>query len=275
MTEEHDRVTVAIRDDQVCRLGAALDTDTAMTLLAVASEDPSCWEDVLGYWPRYRTPAVCEFIDSLPISPVDLDAALDAINETDAWVVIDLAQKRIVTGREFQPVGRDAAFAMVVDGNGRQHCPLSVHLPPWWELHEQVDSHVIGQPRQAPIRRPEVNRAVLFGEALLADLAARVLAIVQSERWASRDKDGKRSYYAFTIEVHRDWLMTPRDDLGGLTPRQMLHGAHEWLDRLVWRSSCGSTTAAKSSLRRMTQSVTRRRRWAARRSRSTSTCAAN
>ena len=74
-------------------------------MIAVASEDPSCWEDVLGYWPRYRTPPVCEFLDSLPISPVDLDAPLDAINETDAWAVIDLAQKRIFTGREFQPVG--------------------------------------------------------------------------------------------------------------------------------------------------------------------------
>ena len=109
MTEEQDSVTVVIRDDEVCRLGAALDTDTAMTLIAVASEDPSCWEDVLGYWPRYRTPAVCEFIDSLPIAPVDLDAALSATNESDVWVLIDLAQKRILTGRTFQPVGRDAA----------------------------------------------------------------------------------------------------------------------------------------------------------------------
>lgn len=234
MTENHDLVTVVFRDDEVCRLGAALDTDTAMTLLAVASEDPGSWEDVIGYWPRYRTPAVCEFIDSLPLAAVDLYTARVAIDETDAWVLIDLDQKRIVTGRAFQPVGRDEAFAMVVDDDGRQHCPLSVHLPPWWELHEQVDADVIGQPRQSPIYRPEVNRDVLFGEALLADLAARVLAIVRSERWTPRDGDDKRSYYPLTIEVHRDWLMTPRDDLGGLMPRQMLHGAHEWIDRLVW-----------------------------------------
>ncbi len=156
------------------------------------------------------------------------------MNEAHAWVLIDLGQKRIVTGREFQPVGRDEAFAMVVDDHGRQHCPLSVHLPPWWELHEQVDTAVVGQPRQSPIQRPEVNREVLFGETLLADLAARVLAIVRSERWTSRDQNDQRSYYPFTIEVHRDWLMTPREDLGGLMPRQLLHGAHQWIDRLVW-----------------------------------------
>lgn len=234
MDENHDIVAVVIRDREDCRLGLSLDTDAAMTLIAVASEDPSCWEDVIGYWPRYRTPAVCEFLDSLPIVTVDLDTAFGAINETGAWVLIDLGQKRIATGRKFQPVGRDEAFAMVVDDDGRQHCPLSVHLPPWWELYEQVDAHVIGQPRQSPIRRPEVNREVLFGEALLADLAARVLEVVRRERWPSCDDASERSYYPFTIEVHRDWLMTPRDDLGGLMPRQMLHGAHEWIDRLVW-----------------------------------------
>jgi hypothetical protein len=169
MTNEHDIVTVVIRDDEVCRLGAARDTDTAVTLIAVASEDPNSWEDAIGYWPRYRTPAVCEFIDSLPFAAVDLRTACDAIAETDAWVLIDLAQKRIVTGRAFQPVGRDEAFAMVVDEDGRQHCPLSVHLPPWWELHEQVSADVIGRPRQVPIQRPEVNREVLFGEPLLVD----------------------------------------------------------------------------------------------------------
>ena len=100
MTEEHDRVTVVIRDDEACRLGAALDTDTAMTLIAVASEDPSGWEDVLGYWPRYRTPAVCEFMDSLPIAPVDRDAALSATDESDAWVLID--------DHRMQPAARSA-----------------------------------------------------------------------------------------------------------------------------------------------------------------------
>ncbi|TVS18630.1 MAG: hypothetical protein EA424_10470 [Planctomycetaceae bacterium] len=234
MSEDHGLVTVVIRDGQACRLGASLDTDTALTLIAVASEDPSCWEDLVGYWPRYRTPVVCEFFDSLPMVAADPEAAWGAISESDAWVLIDLGGKRIVTGGDFQPVGRDAAFAMVVDEDDRQHCPLSVHLPPWWELHEQADTAVFGQPRLAPIRRPEVNREVLFGEPLLAGLASRVLEIVRSERWASRDVDSQRSHYPFTIEVHRDWLMTPREDLGGLMPRQMLHGAHQWIDGLVW-----------------------------------------
>jgi hypothetical protein len=134
------------------------------------------------------------FLDTLPIVVVDCPAAYSALDAADAWVLIDLAQKRIFTGRAVQLVGRDQVFAMVVDDNGQQHFPLSVHLPPWWELHEQVDAGGIRQPRQSPIQRPEVNREVLFGEPLLVDLAARVLAIVQSERWAQRDGDGQRSW---------------------------------------------------------------------------------
>ncbi len=33
---------------------------------------------------------------------------------------------------------------------------------------------------------------------------------------------------------YRDWLMTPRDDLGGRMPRELLHGATEWSDRVIW-----------------------------------------
>lgn len=53
MTENDENVTVVIREGEHCRLGTALDSDTALTLIAVASEDPSCWEDMVAYWPRY------------------------------------------------------------------------------------------------------------------------------------------------------------------------------------------------------------------------------
>ncbi len=36
------------------------------------------------------------------------------------------------------------------------------------------------------------------------------------------------------MEIHRDWLMTARDDLDGRRPRDLLHGAHRWSDSIVW-----------------------------------------
>jgi hypothetical protein len=234
MSEEQITAAVAIVDDGTCRLGSRLDADVAMTLIAVASEDPNCWDDVIALWPRYQTPAVPEFVDSIPFAATEFEDAVQVLAEAVTWVLIDIVEKRILIGGEFQPVQKDDAFAMVVDDDGRQHWPLSIHLPPWWELHQPASVDLIRQSREVAIQRPVVNREVLFGGVLLMDLAERVLGIVRSGRWNEANDDGERPYHSFTIEVHRDWLMTPREDLGGLMPRQMLHGAHRWLDRLVW-----------------------------------------
>ena len=229
MSESDEFAAIVVLDGDVCRFGS-VESDTVLTLFAVASEDPSCWNEMTEFWPRYRTPVVCEFLNSLPIESVDKDWALHAIGKTDDWVLIDLNQKRIVTGGWFREVERDAAYAMMEDEDGRQRYPMSVHLPPWWELHKQAEA--IDEPRQSPMERPEVNRRVLYGKPLLETIATRALEIVQSEPCSSDENE--QSLHALTVEVHRDWLMTPRDDIGGLIPRQMLHGAREWIDQLIW-----------------------------------------
>ncbi len=235
MDSEAQDVVVVILERDFCHLGTSLDADAAMTVIAVASEDPACWDDIVAYWARYRTPPVAEFADGLSMKSVDTATARDAIRQHDSWVVIDLIKKRITTGCDFEPVGRDQAFAMEVDESGKQHCPLSVHLAPWWEMIEQTDVRAIDQDRESPLTVPRVNREVLFGEPLLEDLAARILDVVETEEWkSSGESEDTNSRYRFTIRVHRDWLMTPRQDLDGLMPRQMLHGAHQWTDRLVW-----------------------------------------
>jgi hypothetical protein len=170
---------------------------------------------------------------SLSLKTVPEQVAREAIDATAAWVFIDLPRKRVLTGCAYQEVGREGAFAMFVDEEGKQHYPMMVNVPPWWELREQVDPEVIDQPRRSPIDRPEVDREVLFGPPLLEYIAERCLDIVRGERWAERDTGDERSNHPFTVEVHRDWLMTPRDDLDGAIPRQMLHGGIGWIDGLA------------------------------------------
>jgi len=226
---------VAIVEEDGCRLGVSLGEEEALTLVAVASEDPTCWDDVVAYWPRYRTPPVPEFADSLALEHVDFATARGTLDRHVPWVVIDLVRRRIITGPEMEPIGRDQAFALVVEESGDQHCPLSIHLPPWWELFEQTDPSVIDRVRETPLAVPRVNREVLFGAAMIEDLARRILDIVESDEWRSSGASEQVTVrFDFTLRVHRDWLMTPRPDLGGLIPRQMLHGAVAWLDRVEW-----------------------------------------
>jgi hypothetical protein len=228
-------VVVLIVAEEGCFCGVSFSEDEALTLVAVASEDPACWDDVVACWPRYRTPPVPEFADSLALERVDFATARGMLDRHDSWVVIDLVHKRISTGPAMIPIGRDQAFAMVVDESDEQHCPLSVHLPPWWELFEQTDLSAVERVRETPLAVRKVKREVLFGAPLIADLARRILDIAESDEWpSSTAREPAGVPHKFTVRVHRDWLMTPRPDLAGLMPRQMLHGALRWLDHVVW-----------------------------------------
>ncbi|MEO8271481.1 MAG: hypothetical protein ABI557_17290, partial [Aureliella sp.] len=206
----------------------------ALTLLGLMSEDPNCWEEALDLWPRYRSPVVCEFPSSLKLMTVDSATAHCALEDNDKWMVLDLVQKRVLTSPALALIGRDPAFDMCGATEGQPSCPLFIHLPPWWEMLEQVSVSMMGAPRTTPLVRPHVNRNVLYGDALLNDLAKRILAAVESSRWRTQKAatDG-RARYSFTVDVHRQWLMTGRPDLDGRMPRQLLHGAVDWIDKII------------------------------------------
>ncbi|WP_417738345.1 hypothetical protein [Rosistilla oblonga] len=234
MTQVEEVATVVILEPSRSWATVDLDSDTVMTLIALISDDPSSWEEALSLWPRYRTPAVCEFATALPLRETDRAEAIESLATCDAWVVIDFASKRVLVGGEFAAVTRDVAFAMSVDESGKQHAPLSIHLPPWWELHEGVALDAVDQPRTSPIDRPRVDREVLYGDPFLSDVADRVLEVVVGEAWRQSDaRINEPARYQFTVAVHRDWLMTPRDDLDGRMPRSLLHGALQWSDRVT------------------------------------------
>ena len=235
MRQEMDECAVVVLEPTRCLVAESTDSDTAVTVLALVSEDPSSWEEAASVWPRCCSPAVCEFASGVPFVETERESAIEALSGAHAWLVIDFESGSLFTGGGFQEVGRDAAFAMVVDEDGKQHCPMSVHLPPWWELHENADVSEIFQPRQSPFKRPHVNRDVLYGAPFLADIAGRILETVTNPEWqqSSASHDEHRRY-PFTIAIHRDWLMTPREDLNGRIPRELLHGAIDWIDRVTW-----------------------------------------
>ncbi len=230
-------VHIIVLDREACRLGL-LDEDIATTLVAVASEDPADWSEMLAYWPRYSSRVVPEFLSTLPMEIVAKEDLSESVRSSQRWVVLDLVKKRIVSGKALEPIGRDACFAMHTDENGDQHDPLSVHLPPWWELEEQADFETIDRPRQNSLKTPTVDRELLFGSPLVQAIVNHALKFASEGRLADAIKNSNSEtrdpFYALTIEVHRDWLMTPQEDIGGLNPRQMLHGGIDWIDKLAW-----------------------------------------
>ncbi|TWU02905.1 hypothetical protein [Stieleria varia] len=231
-------IVVAVLDHDECRVGRSVQYDDALTLWAVMSEDPANWDEVAAYWARYRCPVVCEFVDALPIRVSDRTEALAAINGHGNWIAIDLVQKRIFCGKDVQPLGRVATLAMVTDEKGNQHCPLPFRLPPWWELNESAATETVAMPREREIQIPQTDRLFLFGLPMIEDLAERILQVAREGRLPDeiRGEHGGPSseLHELTVEVHRDSLMTPHVTLAGRCPRDLLHGAHEWSDAIIW-----------------------------------------
>ncbi len=230
---------VLVLEEDICRIVRGFDENTANTCMALTSEDPANWNDLLACWPRYRTPPVVEFPTALSVEEIDKRAALDQLAGRENWVILDLATKRLTTGTGLESHGGSAFFDLNDDDSSSHRFPLGIQLPPWWQLRERVaiDTLRQGQDWEEGASRPEkprVDRERLFGLPLLQDLARRMLTTVRSDRWKSSGaNEDEHRRYQFTVEVHRDWLMTPRRDLDGRYPRQLLHGAHSWLSKLM------------------------------------------
>lgn len=234
MHEDNDSSTLVVLDTTRCLIADAIDNDTALTIVALISDDPSTWEEALSVWPRYRSPAVCEFPSTLPLENREIGSVASTLSHADAWIVIDFNHKRILAGGAFPEFGRDISLMISNDEDNDRGCSVSIHLPPWWELHENAAITSVNQPRVSPITKPLVSREILYGEPFLVDIASRILDIATSDAWKKcRKVDYKRTAGPFTIAVHRDWLMTPREDLDGRMPRQLLHGAMRWVDSVV------------------------------------------
>ena len=231
-------VCVLVRDGEGWAHGVVHE-DVALTMIGIASEDPDDFEDMRGHWSRYRTPPVPERFPQSLVARCEMPN-VSVARQASGWVLLDLQLRRLQTGGKFQSIERDSIYDMDTPGFERPESQrgwaLPICLPPWWELEQGAalpSTWAAVLPRKAPLIRPRANRRVLYGEALFLDLAGRVARIVQGAEWKEKRPQSSGECYRWVVDCHRDWLMSPRPDLGGAAPRAQLHGSHEWLENLV------------------------------------------
>jgi hypothetical protein len=229
MDQENQDITLAVLDSANAWIAESLDENTVLTIIALISEDPTNWQEALSVWPRYRSSAVCETTSELPFEEIEPEAVLGSIQAAAAWVFIDFTRKRLSTGGHFEAIDRDAEFRLEQADDSDFTGNLTIHLPPWWDLVSDAAPVSLLEARPSPIARPIVDREILYGDAFLTFVARRALEVFHSDDWTKCvEGNTQRDRYALTVESHKDWLMTPREDLGGRIPRQMLHGAIQW-----------------------------------------------
>lgn len=249
-----DRALLVLRERDDFWL-VELDSDSAMTLLATLSEDPVTRQDMLSCWPRYRTPVVPTSLDGLNWRVISSSQVDEIIHTCPAWAWIDLKNKCLITSQELSLGGREVVFNMIhdsdcVSGDGRDWWPLSVSLPPWWQLIDGATQVV--QSADEPTISPICNRQVLYGDPLVEFLAREIVSVFGTFHYGKtrNDKRAKEigrsgpgdsggsgrsrvNRHQLVVKVHRNWLLTPRTDLGDKCPRQHLHGAHAWMESLL------------------------------------------
>jgi hypothetical protein len=203
----HQTMAVVIDHESVRVLHPLNDVD-ALVLQACSAEDPATWDDVAMVWPRYKFhPENTEFVDGLPLRQTGLSDAIALLADVSAWFVLDLKQRRVLTGGQF-PLLRLRHTPIDEDG------PLthSTVLPPWWELLQHVAPETILGPRSTPLSIPDPHRDILWGSLPCSFFADRMLALIHGgEDWIGKDwEDEPCGRRELTLSVHRDWLMTPR-----------------------------------------------------------------
>lgn len=213
--------------------------DTAMTIAATLSEDPADWAEVVAYWSRYQTPVVESEIEHLSFVEYTNEAMLDHLRQSEEWIVIDFNGRRLLTSPSMKLGNRNCAFDLYAESDRRKRWPLSIHLPPWWELHDSIRVNALAarlkKPRPASeIQVARTNRRLLYGESLTSFIASRIVEASKLPKVRSQLLSPKPKLYSQTVEIHRDWLMTKRSDLQGGCPRQLLHGGQEWIERIVY-----------------------------------------
>ncbi len=104
MSERNEFAAIVVLDGGVCRYGS-VESDTALTLLAVASEDPRCWNEMNEFWPRYcciaPAKSACSRVSSVPYQSLfDFFEAFRVFNrrETTAQLLRDLDTASSVLG---------------------------------------------------------------------------------------------------------------------------------------------------------------------------------
>lgn len=226
-----DYVTLLVIDVDETLVGSRVDDWDAITLLACLSDDPANWDDVRLIWPRYQTELCSEFVDSLPLQLCDLDEAMERLDSTLPWVAFDLVKKRVFSGGGYDELTSFETYG--IDEDGKRIC-IPVRLCRSWEFYNDAEIDQIRRPLvESPTLR-DPHREILWGEAWITSLADRLLAVAAADEWdAAYSATDRRDLYAMTVEVHKQWLMTPHSDLGGYTPRECLHIDREWLDSLI------------------------------------------
>jgi len=209
-----------------------LDEWTTFVVLAALSAEPETFDElaeaIRRYLPEHRLLEQDQQVTRLE----------QAVSGDGPWCLVDLAGRTVVGGGGFEVPEAQGAYEVDEHDQTDGFQLVWLDTPPDWVFQQAEEDwqQVTAERAEAVGGRSRLDtREVLFGRPLLEHLAAGVMAGIAEYREAS-----KKQQWELTNKIHATWLMAPRDDLNGRTPRQLLladreritrdleHRAHQW-----------------------------------------------
>ncbi len=144
----------------------------------------------------------------------------------DAGVmVIDLGGRVVSSESTYSQPGPEG-HVYYHDGTQLTDIPISYHLPDDWRFVNSIEAYRWSAERRRSERQanPPVDaRAVLYGLPLIEFIFNAGGALLEKSRTFPQEGDEAReAMQSEIVQVHANWLMTPRTDLRGRSPRDVM-----------------------------------------------------
>jgi hypothetical protein len=192
--------------------------DRCVAALSAEPETTAELEAALGRYikPRDGEKLLAYFRSSSEIDSKPWDAGL---------VIIDLAARIVATESTYSQPGPEGQVTYH-DGSTATEISIRYCLPADWLFVNSADAYRWSSERrrqQRESRLPFDTRSVLYGPALLEFIVESELG--RPANPSASDKDDEEAYEALRQQlstIHANWLLTPRGDLRGQSPREVL-----------------------------------------------------
>ena len=193
--------------------------------VAALSAEPETLSELASALARYCRPQdevgpFAAFQSSSELDPNPWDAGL---------VVIDLAARIVLSDSTYSMPGAEGEVDYH-DGAQATECPILYRLPDDWLFVNSIEAYEWLRHRRREVRQatsPLDTRAVLYGHPLLAFIVASSIDLGE----AYENCDATSELLSNEISaIHTRWLMTPRADLRGRCPRDVVLEKLELID---------------------------------------------
>jgi hypothetical protein len=162
--------------------------------------------------------------------------------DTKPWdagiMVIDLAARIVACDSSYSQPGPEGEV-FYHDGEKSTDIPILYRVPEDWLFVSSVDAWQWSCERRTSERaaNPAIDaRPILFGRPLLQFIVNACLSLpnnsprVADAQVSAADDESTAAFVEQISGIHARWLLTPREDLGGKSPREVLLAQQDQID---------------------------------------------